>query len=182
MIVLSCCTTISNTFWSILVISRLHIPNQDLAYYAFARSAIMLIFFFVAMPAIREMHFKRPLLFGFAGYIVSLLILVNIPEKNYFWLLISTLIEACSYATVSPQVDRLVAVSLDAEERARVMAIVYMTVIIFTIPFGWIAGELSHINRVLPFIVNIGFFAIGGVLAFLAARLPPAKPLRGPLD
>ena len=177
MLVMSSCTTVSNTFWSILVTSRLQIPAPDLAYYAFARSTIMLVFFFVAMPAIREMHFKRPMLFGFAGYIVSLLILINIPEKNYFLLLISTLIEACSYAIVSPQVDRLVAVSLDAQERARVMAIIYMIVIIFTTPFGWIAGALSQINRVLPFMVNIGLFAIGGVLAFLAARLPPPKPI-----
>ena len=181
MLVMSTCNTISNTFWSILVTSRLHIPAQDLAYYAFARSVIMLVFFFVAMPAIREMHFKRPMLFGFAGYIVSLLILVNIPEKNYILLLVSTLLEACSYATVSPQVDRMVAVSIDPQERARIMAIIYMIVIIFTTPFGWIAGTLSQINRVLPFLVNMVFFAIGGLLAFLAARLPPPEPNPAPL-
>jgi len=172
MLVMSATSTVSNTFWSILVTSRLHIPTQDLAYYAFARSVIMLIFFFVAMPVIREMHFKRPMLFGFAGYILSLIILVNIPEKNYFLLLISTLLEACSYATVSPQVDRMVAVSLDAKERARIMAIIYMLVIVFTTPFGWIAGALSQVNRVLPFLVNIAFFAAGALLAYLAARVP----------
>ena len=175
MLVMSTTSTISNTFWSILVTSRLHIPAQDLAYYAFARSIIMLIFFFVAMPAIREMHFKRPMLFGFAGYILSLVILVNIPEKNYFLLLVSTLLEASSYATVSPQVDRMIAVSLDAKERARIMAIIYMIVIVFTTPFGWIAGALSQINRVLPFLVNIAFFAAGGLLAYLAARVPSSS-------
>jgi MFS family permease len=172
MLVMSATSTVSNTFWSILVTSRLHIPAQDLAYYAFARSGIMLIFFFVAMPAIREMHFKRPMLFGFSGYILSLIILVNIPEKDYFLLLVSTLLEACSYATVSPQVDRMVAVSLDAKERARIMAIIYMIVIVFTTPFGWIGGVLSQISRVLPFLVNIAFFAAGGLLAYLAARVP----------
>ena len=175
MLVMSATSTISNTFWSILVTSRLHIPAQDLAYYAFARSIIMLIFFFVAMPAIREMHFKRPMLFGFAGYILSLIILVNIPEKNYFLLLVSTLLEASSYATVSPQVDRMIAVSLDAKERARIMAIIYMIVIVFTTPFGWIAGVLSQTNRVLPFLVNIAFFAAGGLLAYLAARVPSSS-------
>jgi MFS family permease len=180
MLVMSSCTTISNTFWAILVTSRLHIPAQDLAYYAFARSGIMLVFFFVAMPAIREMHFKRPMLFGFAGYIISLLILVNIPEKNYVLLLVSTLLEACSYATVSPQVDRMVAVSIDPHERARILAIIYMIVVILTTPFGWIAGALSQINRVLPFLINMAFFAIGGLLAFLAARLPPPEPAPAP--
>jgi len=177
MLVMSATGIISNTFWSILVTARLHIPTQDLAYYAFARSAIMLIFFFVAMPAIREMHFKRPMLFGFAGYILSLVILVNIPEKNYFLLLISTVLEACSYATVSPQVDRMIAVSLDAKERARIMAIIYMLVIVFTTPFGWIAGALSQINRVLPFLMNIAFFAAGALLAYLAAKVPEPATL-----
>jgi MFS family permease len=141
----------------------------------------MLVFFFVAMPVIREMHFKRPMLFGFAGYIISLLILVTIPEKNYFLLLVSTLLEACSYATVSPQVDRMVAVSIDPNERARILAIIYMIVVILTTPFGWIAGALSEINRVLPFLINMVFFAIGGLLAFLAARLPPSEPDPAPL-
>jgi MFS family permease len=180
MLVMSSCTTISNTFWAILVTSRLHIPAQDLAYYAFARSGIMLVFFFVAMPTIREMHFKRPMLFGFAGYIISLLILVNIPGKNYFLLLVSTLLEACSYATVSPQVDRMVAVSIDPHERARILAIIYMIVVVFTTPFGWIAGALSQINRVLPFLINMTFFATGGLLAFLASRLPPPEPAPAP--
>jgi hypothetical protein len=68
----------------------------------------------------------------------------------------------------------MIAVSLDAKERARIMAIIYMIVIVFTTPFGWIAGELSQINRVLPFLVNIVFFAAGGLLAYLAARVPAA--------
>jgi MFS family permease len=172
MLVMSATSTISNTFWSILVTSRLHIPTQDLAYFAFARSVIILVFFFIAMPVIREMHFKRPMLFGFAGYILSLVILITIPEKNYFLLLVSIVLEACSYATVSPQVDRMVAVSLDAKERARIMAIIYMIVIVFTTPFGWLGGVLSQVNRVLPFLVNIVFFAAGGLLAYLAARVP----------
>jgi DHA1 family tetracycline resistance protein-like MFS transporter len=172
MMVMSTCATISNTFWAILVTSRLQIPAQDLSYYAFARSGIMLVFFFVAMPAIREMHFKRPMLVGFVGYLISLVILVTIHEKSYFLLLISTLLEACSYATVAPQVDRLVVVSLDAKERARIMSIMYVIVIAFTTPFGWIAGALSQANRVLPFLLNIGFFAIGMALTFLAARVP----------
>jgi len=98
------------------------------------------------------------------------------PEKNYFLLLVSTLLEACSYATVSPQVNRMMAVTFDAQERARILAIIYMLVIVFTAPFGWIAGALSQINRVLPFLVNMALFATGGLLAFLAARLHPPEP------
>jgi hypothetical protein len=50
------------------------------------------------------------------------------------------------------------------------MAILYVLMIVFTTPFGWIAGELSTFNRSLPFVLNIALFAISGVLTFIATR------------
>jgi hypothetical protein len=42
---------------------------------------------------------------------------------------------------------------------------------VFTAPFGWIAGQISEINRNLPFILIIVLFSIGGLLTYLASRL-----------
>jgi hypothetical protein len=84
--------------------------------------------------------------------------------------MVSTFIEACSYATVSTQVDRMIAVTIDAQERARIMGLLFLTVIIITTPFGWIAGQLSMLNRILPFALDICLYAIGATLVFLAAR------------
>ena len=75
-----------------------------------------------------------------------------------------------SYATVSIQIDRMTVVNVDAQERARIMALLTLTVIAFTTPFGWIAGKLSEISRVLPFMVNISLYLIGAVMVLLAAR------------
>jgi len=170
MLAMSTAGTINNTFWAILVTQRLHIPDSNLALFTFARSAIMLVFFFVVMPSIREMKFRNPMVVGFIALAVSQVILIVIPEKSYMLLLVSTLIEACSYATVSIQIDRMTVVNVDAQERARIMALLTLTVIAFTTPFGWIAGKLSEINRVLPFIVNISLYLIGAVMVLLAAR------------
>jgi hypothetical protein len=44
-------------------------------------------------------------------------------------------------------------------------------VILLTSPFGWIAGQLSEINRALPFILNMSLFLLGMALVGLAWRL-----------
>jgi uncharacterized membrane protein YeaQ/YmgE (transglycosylase-associated protein family) len=43
-------------------------------------------------------------------------------------------------------------------------------IILITSPFGWVAGNLSSIDKVLPFILNIILFSVGSVLAYLAGN------------
>jgi DHA1 family tetracycline resistance protein-like MFS transporter len=170
MLALSACQTINSTFWSILVTKKLMIPAQDLAIYPFFRSAIMLIFYFFVMPRIKEMNFRNPMLIGAAGFIFGQVLLITIPGKNYWLLGVSTLLDAVSLSTISILIDRMVAITVDAKERARILAIIYVMVISFTSPFGWIAGLLSSVNRNLPFMLNMILVATGAVLVFLAAR------------
>lgn len=170
MLVLSTGLMISGTFWSILVTERLHIPPQDLGLYQLARSVIMLLFYFLVMPRLRGIDFKKPMLVGFIGAMISQLVLITIPEGSYFLLLISILFEACSLAAVNTLTDKMIVVTVDEKERARIMAVIYVVVILFTSPFGWIAGNLSEINKILPFILRIILLAIGGLLTYLAAR------------
>jgi hypothetical protein len=171
MLVMSTCWMITNTFWSIYVTENLSIPPEHLALYPFARSITMLFFFFLVMPKIRNLNFRNPMLVGLSGYIVSQLVLIASPEKGYLPLLISTVIEAVSFAIVSTLLDKMVVVSVDPKERARILAILYVIVILFTSPFGWITGRLSEVNRVLPFVLNIVLFAIGGGLVYMAGRV-----------
>jgi len=170
LLVVTICLTITNTFWSVIVTEKIHIPAQYVALFPFARSVTMLFFFFLVMPRISEMHFKKPMLSGFVLYIVSQSILISLPEQNYVLLLLSTVLEACGYAALNPMLDKMLVVTVDANERARIMAIIYVIVIILTTPFGFIAGELSSINRNLPFVLNISIFIIGGFLTWFASR------------
>lgn len=175
MLVSSTSQLVNNTFWSIYVTTKLHLPAGYIGIYPFIRSILMLVFFFVVLPRIRTLTFKIPMLVGFGCFIASQLVLILVPEKNFALLAINTVLEACGMAVVNPQIDKLVAISVDAKERARIMAILYMTIIIATTPFGWIAGQLSEINRTYPFILNIGLFSIGAVLVILAARSSDAR-------
>jgi MFS family permease len=169
-LVLSISSMISGSFWSIIVTEKLHFPARTLAIFPFVKSAIILMFFFVVMPRIGKMHFKLPLVLGFLGFVLSQVLLVSAPAQSYFFLLLSVFLEACCFAAVNPLVDRMTALTIDPKERARIQSILYVGIILLTSPFGWIAGNLSEINKGLPFMLNIVLFAAGAILAALAAR------------
>jgi MFS family permease len=170
MLVMSIYATVNGTFWGILVTEKLHIPTEHLAIYPTAKSLTMLLFFFLITPRLSSLPFRNPMLVGFTGFILSQVLLITMPAHNYILLLGATLLEACSVALANPLVDSMVVKTVDAAERARIMALLYLTVILFTSPFGWIAGKLSEIDRSLPFALNVILCTIGFVLVILAAR------------
>jgi hypothetical protein len=108
---------------------------------------------------------------GFAGFILSQALLIFMPERNYLLLGLSVAVEAVSAAMIGPMIESLLVVTMDAAERARLTAIIYMLILLFTSPFGWIAGQLSAINRSLPFVFNFGLFVVAAGLVWLASRL-----------
>jgi MFS family permease len=177
MLVISISTLISGSFWSILVTEKLHVPAQNLAMFPFVRSAIILVFFFVVTPQINKLHFQQPMILGFLGFIASQLILITVPVQNYGLLLLSVLIEACSFAVVNPLVDRMTVLTIDPRERARILSIIFVVVILLSSPFGWIAGTLSAINKNLPFLLNITLFLLGAILAFAAGQVSRKEPI-----
>jgi MFS family permease/uncharacterized membrane protein YeaQ/YmgE (transglycosylase-associated protein family) len=170
MLVMSITELISGGFWSVLVSEKLQIPIGNLAWFPLIRSAIMLLFYFTLMPAIGRMHFKRPMTLGFLGYVLSHLILVTAPRAEYGFLIVSVFIEACSLAVVRPLLDQMIVLTVNAQERARILSILSVGVILFTSPFGWIAGNLSTANKNFPFFLNIALFIIGAALAYLAGQ------------
>jgi MFS family permease len=171
MLVMSVTMTINGTFWSIIVTKRLQIPAQHIAIYPFAKSALLLVLYFVLIPRLNLGRFRNPMLIGYGGFILSQVLLVTIPAGNYLLLLLSVLIEALSIAMFRPLMDSLIIISIDKQERARINAIMAVIVLLLASPFGWIAGQLSEINRTFPFILNIGLYVLGSILVLFAWRL-----------
>jgi len=171
MVVISITRLVDGTFWSIIVTERLGIPVEDLAWFPFARSILLLILFFTLSARMNIRNFRTPMLLGLAGYIGSKIMLVTMPAGSYILLLISVLIDAFSFAIFGPLMDSLVVVAIPAEERARINAIIAVVVIITTSPFGWVAGQLSEVNRTFPFILNMFLYMLGMGLVVYAWRL-----------
>jgi DHA1 family tetracycline resistance protein-like MFS transporter len=168
-LVISIGMTISNTFWAIMVTGKLHFPEAHVAYFSFFRSVMMLVAYFLIVPRISFLRFKRPLLLGFIGLIISQTLLISMPEMNYVLLLFTILIDAWSLALINPLMGSMITLNVDPQERARILSIISVVVLSLTSPFGWIAGRLSDINRTLPFAMNIILFAIGLLLVSVAA-------------
>ncbi|MBN1642235.1 MAG: MFS transporter [Anaerolineae bacterium] len=173
MVILSITRMIHGTFWAILATGALAIPAEHLALFATARSLIMLLFFFGAMPRLRRGNAHHLMIVGFLGLLVSQIVLVNAPAGSYAVLLIVTALEACSVPLASTLLDQMIVVTVDPRERARIMALLYVIVIVCTAPFGWVAGRMSEVNRSLPFVLNVGLYAVGALLTYFARRLPP---------
>lgn len=171
MMVVSITTAISGSFWSIIVKEKLLIPEASLGLFQFVRSAVILFFFFVIMPRLNKLHFKLPMSIGFLGFVISQVILITSPQQSYGFLVLNVILEACCFAAVSPLVDKMFVVTVDARERARIQSIMSVGIILITSPFPWIAGNLSEISRTYPFILNIVLFGIGAALAYIAGNV-----------
>jgi MFS family permease len=170
MLVISITALISGSFWAIILTEKLHIPAEHLAIFPFVKSAVILAFFFVVMPRLNRMHYKLPLVVGFFGFIASQIVLITAPAQSYLFLILSIVLEACSFAAVSPLVDQMTVLTVDPQERARIQSILSVGIILLTSPFGWIAGTLSGLDKDLPFILNIILFSLGAMLAYRAGQ------------
>ena len=175
MLIMSICSMVSGTFWSILVVKKIHIAESNIGLFSFLKSFLMLVCFFTIVPRINAHRFKKPLMLGFSTFIVSQLILVLTPDSNYAVLIASVLLEAFSLSLISPLLDSMQVVMVDPKERARIIAILYVIVISLTSPFGWIAGLLSSIDHRFPFLMNIVLLIIGLVLTYFAANIASKK-------
>jgi MFS family permease len=175
MLIVAIVGLVNGSFWSILVTEKLGVPPAYLSLFAFLKSAVVLAFFFLVTPRISKMYFKWPMVLGFLAYALGQIFLVTAPEQGYVLLALSVVIDACAYAAVSPLIDKLIVLTIDPQERARVQSILFVGVLLCTAPFGWIAGSLSTINKNLPFLLTIVLLLVGAGLAWAAGRLGQAQ-------
>ena len=74
------------------------------------------------------------------------------------FVIIYVFIVAVAGALVMPRKDTLIQLSINAEERARINALIMSFTIAFSSPFGYFAGWLSSIDRLLPFAFAFAIF------------------------
>jgi MFS family permease len=155
---------INTTFWQVIVSRKLLVPDPLLPLFPMLRSIIAMGFLFLVVPHLTKFSLKIPLLAGFAAYIVGQTLLISTPSGGslrYVLLCVSLIFDGFGQGTLAMLAESLVALHVNAQERARVMAIQHMIIMFSTAPFGWIGGILSGISRSLPFVLNIGLLFCG---------------------
>lgn len=166
------------TFWQVIVSKKILVPDPLLPLFPMFRSLLAITFLFFITPRLLNLNLRTPLLFGFASYIVGQVILVCTPAEGvvrYAILCVSLVFDGFGLGTLAMLAESLVALHVDRAERARVMAIQHMIIMIATTPFGWIGGILSGINRAFPFVLNIALLAAGIVVTLAYYRRKPGE-------
>ena len=153
-------TMVINNFFGLYITQNLGIEEQLVAIFPMLRAGVMLLFILLIQNIFNRMNYRPVMLLGLGLYIVSHVILLLAPPQDLTMIWIYTLAEAFAFALVTPRKDSLSALFIDKEERSRAYGLLYVIIIAFSTPFGWLVGWLSSLNRMLPFFLNIGVFAI----------------------
>ena len=164
---------IGMTFWQIIASRRIGIPDTLLPIFPMARSILSIFLFFTVISHINQSKMKWPLFGGFLSTIVSCILLISISNTGawgYVILSVSLIFEALGVAVLGTIRESLVAIHVDPEERSGIMALLQTTVMLVSVPFGFIAGLLSDISRILPFVLSIGLLLLGMLATALFYR------------
>ena len=158
------------TFWQIIASRRIGVPDTLLPIFPMARSILSIILFFTVIGHIKQTKLKWPLFGGFLSSIISCILLITITDTGtwgYVILSASLVFEALGVAVLSTLRESLVAIHVDHTERSGIMALLQTTVMLVSVPFGYIGGLLSDISRILPFVLSIGLLLLGMLATFL---------------
>ncbi len=165
------------TFWQIIASRRIGVPDTLLPIFPMAKSILSIVLFFTLIAHIKQTKLKWPLYGGFISSIISCILLISISKTGvlgYLILSLSLVFEALGVAVLSTLRESLVAIHVDHTERSGIMALLQTTVMLVSVPFGYIGGLLSDISRILPFILSIGLLLLG-ILATAVFYRPTAK-------
>jgi len=165
--------TINGTFWQIIVNRKLLVPEALLPFFNIFKSVLAIVFLFFVIPRLLKGILKLPLVFAFASYFIGQFLLIMIPAEGmikYPLILLSLVFDGFAIGAIAMLGESLIAIHVNPNERARILAIRFMFIMIATAPFGWIGGFLSDISRNLPFILNLFILAAGIVITLVHYR------------
>ena len=166
------------TFWQIIASRRIGVPDTLLPIFPMARSIISIVLFFTVIAHIKQTKLKWPLYGGFISSIISCILLISITDIGawgYVILSASLLFEALGVAVLGTLRESLVAIHVDPSERSGIMALLQTTVMLVSVPFGYIGGLLSDISRILPFVLSIALLLLGILATTLFYRTASNK-------
>ena len=151
---------VSGSFFGLFISGTLLIPQHFLAYFPIIRSVIIALFLFGVQEKLNRFGVKRPMLFGTVLYTASHAVLIMSPKENLVMPLLYIVLEACAFCFVVPRRDSIVAQLIEPQERARIFGLMTVITLGSGIPFGYLAGWLSDMDRRLPFVLCIVIFVL----------------------
>jgi MFS family permease len=181
MVLVAAVTTVRSTFWQVLAAGKLGLPEKLLPFFPMGGSVLAIFFYFTLIPRLpNASHSRTPLAIGFAVCLAGQALLLVAPPSDqagpgaYLLLAANVALDSFGMAILAMLAEALVALNADEQERARVMAVQRTVVALLIVPSGWLAGQLSSLDRALPFALT-GSLLIVGLVASLLRRPTPDR-------
>jgi MFS family permease len=169
---------LNSTFWQVIASKRILVPDPLLPLFPVIKSILSIFFLFFVMPRVSGDNLKAPLLVGFACFFLGQALLISVPsegEVRYVLLCVSLIFDGFGFGALAMLTESLLALNIDPDERARIMAILLVITMAATAPFGWIGGMLSDISRALPFVLNLCLLGAGALITLIFYTINPLQ-------
>jgi len=142
---------VTGSFFGLYVTGTLLIPEHFLAYFPILRALVIAAFLYFFQPKLDKFGFRYPMLIGLVIFVACKVLLIFTPVGSLTVLFIVIFLDAVAFSFVVPRNDSLIQLLIEPSERARIRGLMMVVVLGLSIPFGYLAGFLSEIDRRLPF-------------------------------
>ena len=180
-ILLSASGMVTATFFGLYANLNLGIAQSNLTLFPLMKAAVMLFFFFGLARLTERYHIKKLVLLGLAFYVLALAWLI-FDAGGMRPAILFTLLESAAISLVMPRKDALLVMGIDKKERARLLSVVTAFSLACSSPFGYVAGWLSSINRIYPFILAALLYTVCAVIMVHYGKTPQPVLTPGPVD
>jgi len=151
---------IITNFFGLYVTGKLLIPEYFLAVFPVIRAIVIAAFLIFIQPKLQRFGFRNPMLIGLMIHIAGIIFLITSTAEAMMTLIIYILIDALAFSLVTPRSDSLTQLLIEPSERARIRGLMMVLVLGVSIPFGYLAGLLSDMDRRLPFVLCIALLVV----------------------
>jgi len=158
--IFSITSMIYGSFFGLYVTGTIFIPEHFLAYFPIIRSLIIAAFLYLLQPKIDKFGFRNPMLIGLLIFLAGLIMLILTPVESLALLIVHIILDAVAFSFVIPRTDSLTQILIEPSERARISGLMMVIVLGLSIPFGYLAGWLSEMDRRYPFILTGAFLVV----------------------
>lgn len=145
---------VTGSFWPLLVTDKLGIAEENLSVFMTVKSLLMLASYFLIVPRVEAIRPMKPLKASLLMLLAGQALMLVMPQGAYGLVVVYVVLEAIALAILTPLTSSLQMMSVDEDERARMLGWFYAMTMLVTAPFGVFAGWLSEMNRALPFILT----------------------------
>ena len=145
--------TMGRTYLSIYLVDALKLNKALISIFPAISSIAMLLLLFLVMPRFKEENSNRYMVVGFIASMLASLILVSTPPHNVVWVTISTIMTAIGSILANPYLEATMANSIADDDRAKILAILTVLILVFVSPSGIVGGWTYTINPRIPFLL-----------------------------